>query len=280
MLLISENLSMRRSIFTIVKFYKNWYNRIILLLALSIKFIMVLWKDATMFKPIKNTTISEKVIEQIKDMIYKGALKKGDKLPSERHLAEKLKVSRSSVREALKELEIMGLIEIRHGDGNFIKDNFEDILFEPFSTMFLIKASSPREILELREIIEKGSVVLAADRILDEELKELKLILEKAENTDDEDELVDLDVLFHYKITQAGKNFLLQSILNAISSLIESSIQDTRKNILTKEVHKEKIKKQHKNIYNALENRDRAASEKAMTIHLNYVNSEMEKSIK
>lgn len=233
-----------------------------------------------MFKPIKNTTISKKVIEQIKDMLYEGTLNKGDKLPSERQMAEGLEISRSSVREALKELEIMGLIESRPGEGNFIKENFEDILFEPFSTMFLIKESSTKEILELREIIEKGNVSLAAKRITDEELKELKDILDKAEKSNSEDELVDLDVLFHYKIALASKNFLLQSILNAISSLIESSIQDTRKNILIEDIHKEIIKKQHNNIYEALKNRDKINSEKAMTIHLNYVNSEMEKSIK
>jgi len=233
-----------------------------------------------MFKPIKNTTISKKVIEQIKYMLYEDTLKKGDRLPSERLMAEKLQISRSSVREALRELEIMGLIESRPGEGNFIKENFEDILFEPFSTIFLIKQSSTREILELREIIEKGNVSLAAERITDEELRELKSILDKSSVSDSEDELVDLDVLFHYKIAQGSKNFLLQSILNAVSSLIEFSIKDTRKNILIGDVHKQIIMKQHYNIYEALKRRNKAASEKAMAIHLNYVNSEMEKSIK
>jgi GntR family transcriptional repressor for pyruvate dehydrogenase complex len=232
-----------------------------------------------MFTPIKNTTVSEKVIEQIKEMVSNEVLQKGDKLPSERSMAEKLQVSRTSVREALKELEIMGLIESRHGEGNFIKSNFEDILLEPFSTLFLIKESSAKEILELRSVIEKGTVALAAERIDDEQLKEIKDILDTAEVSNDEDELAELDVLLHYKIAQASKNFLLQSILNAVSSLIEASIKDIRKNILIGERHKDIIKKQHNNLYLALKNHDVETAEKAMIEHLEFVNSEMEKSI-
>lgn len=233
-----------------------------------------------MFTPIKNTTVSEKIVEQIKEMLLNGNLNKGDKLPSERQLAETLQVSRSSVREALKELEMMGLIEVKQGEGNFIKENFEDILFEPFSTIFLIKESNAKEILELRNIIEKGTASLAAERITKEELKDLRNILGAAEKSNSEEELAELDIIFHYKISQASKNFLLQSILNAVSSLIETSIKDIRKNILIKEEHKEIIKEQHINIYNALENNDPKAAEIAMANHICFVNSQMEKSIK
>ena len=232
-----------------------------------------------MFTPIKNTTVSEKVIEQIKEMLSKGTLNKGDKLPSERQMAERLQVSRTSVREALKELEIMGLIESRQGEGNFIKSNFEDILFEPFSTIFLIKESNAEEILELRKVIEKGAVTLAAQRITEEELEEIKKVLDAAENSDSEDELAKLDVLLHYKIAQASKNFLLQSILNAVSSLIEASIKDIRKNIMVKEQHKDLIKKQHNSIYEALKNHNTETAENAMSNHLDFVNNEMKKSI-
>lgn len=232
-----------------------------------------------MFTPIKNTTVSEKVVEQIKEMLSRGSLNKGDRLPSERQMAETLEVSRSSVREALRELEMMGLIESRQGEGNFIKSNFEDILFEPFSTIFLIKESNAREILELRNVIEKGTVVLAAERITEDELKDIKKVLDTAENSDSEDELAKLDIIFHYKIAQASKNFLLQSILNAVSSLIEASIKDIRKNIMIKAEHKEIIKKQHLEIYKSLESHNSKTSEKAMSNHLDFVNNEMKKSI-
>ncbi|OFI06061.1 HTH-type transcriptional regulator LutR [Clostridium acetireducens DSM 10703] len=232
-----------------------------------------------MFSPIKNTKVYEKVIEQIKEMIAKGTFKKGDKLPSEREMAESLKVSRTSIREALRELEIMGIIESRQGEGNFIKDNFENNLFEPLSTIFLLKESNPEEILELRHIIERGSVILAAERITHEELEEIDLLFENAKNSNSEEELVKVDITFHYKIAQASKNFLIVSILNAISFLIESFIKNTRKNILTEKEHKAMLIQQHRTIFTALKNHDSNAAEKAMSTHLQYVNTQMKKGI-
>lgn len=232
-----------------------------------------------MFTPIKSTTISQKVIEQIKDMLYEDKLKKGDKLPSERQMAESLAISRSSVREALKELEIMGLITSKPGEGNFIKENFDDILFQPFSTMFLIKESNPYEILELRKIIEKGASSLAAERITDEELLSIKDLLNEARLCEQDDKLTEYDINFHYKIAQSSKNFLLQSMLNTISSLIETFISDVRTNILVEKTHKEKIIIQHDKIFAALMDRDPKLAEIAMEEHLDYVNSQMQKSM-
>lgn len=232
-----------------------------------------------MFSPIKNTRVYEKVIEQIKEMIVKGTFKKGDKLPSEREMAESLQISRTSIREALRELEIMGLIESRQGEGNFIKNSFENNLLEPLSTIFLLKESNPDEILELRNIIERGSVALAAERITDEELAEMELLLEDSLKSDFKDKLVDMDINFHYKIAQASKNFLILSILNAISFLIEAFIKDIRKNVITKEENIVMLIQQHRDILSALKAHDPIAAEKAMLDHLQYVNSQMKKEI-
>ncbi|ARC84294.1 bacterial regulatory s, gntR family protein [Clostridium argentinense CDC 2741] len=232
-----------------------------------------------MFSPIKNTRVYEKVIEQIKEMIVKGTFKKGDKLPSEREMAESLQISRTSIREALRELEIMGLIESRQGEGNFIKNSFENNLLEPLSTIFLLKESNPDEILELRNIIERGSVALAAERITDAELTEMELLLEDSLKSDFKDKLVDMDINFHYKIAQASKNFLILSILNAISFLIEAFIKDIRKNVITKEENINMLIQQHRDILSALKAHDPIAAEKAMLDHLQYVNSQMKKEI-
>lgn len=232
-----------------------------------------------MFSPIKNTRVYEKVIEQIKEMIITGTFKKGDKLPSEREMAESLQVSRTSIREALRELEIMGLIESRQGEGNFIKNSFENTLLKPLSTIFLLKESNSDEILELRNIIERGSVVLAAERITDEELAEMELLFDESLKSDLKDTLVDIDIDFHYKIAQASKNFLILSILNAISFLIEAFIKDIRRNVITKEENINMLIQQHRAILSALKNHDPAAAEKAMLDHLQYVNTQMKKEI-
>ncbi|WP_010296500.1 FadR/GntR family transcriptional regulator [Clostridium senegalense] len=232
-----------------------------------------------MFSPIKNTRVYEKVIEQIKEMIITGTFKKGDKLPSEREMAESLQVSRTSIREALRELEIMGLIESRQGEGNFIKSSFENTLLKPLSTIFLLKESNSDEILELRNIIERGSVVLAAERITDEELGEMELLFDESLKSDLKDTLVDVDIDFHYKIAQASKNFLILSILNAISFLIEAFIKDIRRNVITKEENINMLIQQHRDILSALKSHDPVAAEKAMLDHLQYVNTQMKKEI-
>ncbi|GAA0115493.1 FadR/GntR family transcriptional regulator [Clostridium senegalense] len=232
-----------------------------------------------MFSPIKNTRVYEKVIEQIKEMIITGTFKKGDKLPSEREMAESLQVSRTSIREALRELEIMGLIESRQGEGNFIKSSFENTLLKPLSTIFLLKESNSDEILELRNIIERGSVVLAAERITDEELAEMELLFDESLKSDLKDTLVDVDIDFHYKIAQASKNFLILSILNAISFLIEAFIKDIRRNVITKEENINMLIQQHRDILSALKSHDPVAAEKAMLDHLQYVNTQMKKEI-
>lgn len=228
-----------------------------------------------MFSPVKNKKVYEEVIEQIKDMIYKGILKKGDKLPSERHMVEKLQVSRTSVREALRCLEIIGLIESRQGEGNFIKENFENGLIEPLSVMFMLKDSKSEEILELRKIIEIGTVQLAAKRISKSELDELKELKEKLKNLNKEENLAEIDREFHYKIAEASQNFLLLGVLNAISSLIESYIKDARKSILEEEGNRQELIKQHENIFEALNNNNEDEAIKAMTKHLDFANKYM-----
>ena len=115
-----------------------------------------------MLSPVKNTKIYEIVMEQIKDIVKKGEVKSGEKLPSERELGEKLEVSRASIREALKSLQILGLIESKHGEGNFINKNFENSLLEPLSIVFLLLGSKSEDVLELRKIIEPQIAALAA----------------------------------------------------------------------------------------------------------------------
>ncbi|MCW6066540.1 FadR/GntR family transcriptional regulator, partial [Clostridium sporogenes] len=116
-------------------------------------------------------------------------------------------------------------------------------------------------------------------RITDEELEEMELLVEDSLKSDFKDQLVDVDIDFHYKIAQASKNFLILSILNAISFLIEAFIKDIRKNVITKKENTDMLIKQHKDILAALKEHDPIAAEKAMLSHLQYVNSQMKKEI-
>lgn len=223
-----------------------------------------------MFSPIKNTKVYEQVIEQIKQMIADGSLKKGDKLPAERDMVEKFQVSRTSIREALRALEIIGLIETRQGEGNFISSKMENSLFEPLSIMFMLQQSNPVEILELRRANESETARLAAERITDKELESLKYLLNSLGTLKSEEENSNIDKQFHYEIAKASKNFLLTSILNAVSSLMDSFIKDARKKILQDKNNQEILIKQHWDIYEALKSHNPKKAAEAMEKHIDF----------
>lgn len=228
-----------------------------------------------MFSPIKSTKVYEQVIEQVKNMIIDGTLKKGDKLPSERELAEHLQVSRTSIREALRALQVIGLVECRQGEGNFIKQSFENNLFEPLSIMFMLQKSDTSEIIELRKIIEIETASIAAKKVTEEELNSMKFLIDVLKGSEDEEERVKADKKFHYTIAHASKNFLIVSILNAVSSLIDSFIKDARKKILADKENVDVLVKQHKDIYMALKERDPAKASEAMEKHLDFAGKYM-----
>ncbi len=225
-----------------------------------------------MFTAIKTTKVYEQVIEQIKEMVSNGTLKRGDKLPSERELSVQLGVSRASIREALRALEVIGLLDCRQGEGNFIKENFGDSLFEPLSIMFMLNKSEPQEVFELRTIIEVETAALAAKLITEEELKELKQLIDMMKNCEDEDQQSKLDKDFHYNIAKASKNFLILTILNTVSTLIDSLIKDARLQILKNESNKNVIDYHHERIYNALTKRDSQEASTIMRMHMELVN--------
>src|ERR671937_3249214 len=104
--------------------------------------------------PVKSTRIYEEIVRQIKAMISEGRLKSGDQLPPERDLAEKFLVSRTSVREALRALESVGLIEIRPGEGTFVREVSVDALVEPLALVLLSQRAMIAELFEARRLLE------------------------------------------------------------------------------------------------------------------------------
>lgn len=224
-----------------------------------------------MFTPIKNTKVYEQVVEQIKAMIIDGTLKKGDKLPSERDLAEQLAVSRTSVREAIRALQVIGLIDSRQGEGNFIRESFENSLFEPMSMMFMLEQSKPEDILELRKIVEIETAALAAKKISEDEIRELGEIIEKLKENNSEDENIVIDKAFHYKIAKASGNLMIINILNVISTLIDEFIKGARGRILTDGENKNVLMDSHENIYKSLREHNPKEAARYMRKHFELV---------
>src|SRR6059036_4083563 len=129
--------------------------------------------------PIKSTRIYQEIVRQVKAMIAEGRLKSGDQLPPERDLAEKFVVSRTSVREALRALESLGLIEIRPGEGTFIREVSVEALIEPLALVMASQRGAIAELFEARRLLEPAIAALAAGRATPEELSEMERILEE-----------------------------------------------------------------------------------------------------
>src|SRR5436309_10784442 len=119
--------------------------------------------------PIKSTRIYEEIVRQVKQLIAEGRLKSGDRLPPERELAEKFVVSRTSVREALRALESLGLIEIRPGEGTFVRQVPLDALVGPLALVMTSQREAIGELFEARRVLEPAIAALAAGRATPEE---------------------------------------------------------------------------------------------------------------
>ncbi|SCI71764.1 Pyruvate dehydrogenase complex repressor [uncultured Clostridium sp.] len=230
-----------------------------------------------MFSNITNKKIYQQVISQIQDMILSGKLKKGDKLMSERELSEKMGVSRTSIREALRVLETMGIIESRQGEGNFICNNIESSLIQPLSMMFILNNGSYEDILELRNMIELEAVKLAAIRGTEEEFEELKMISQNLINNDENCDKEGIDKMIHYKIACMSKNFLIKSLYKISLNLLEDFIVNSRQKIVNYYNEEEILNNQHKKICDAIIAREPENAYKYMKEHLDLIKITMDK---
>jgi GntR family transcriptional regulator, transcriptional repressor for pyruvate dehydrogenase complex len=170
------------------------------------------------------------IIDDIQNSIINGDLKFGDKLPTERSLVQKYNVSRSSVREALRILDVIGIIECVQGSGNFITNNFSDFCFEPISLSFKLQNGNLDDIMQLRNMFEIRSSILAATHIEPFEAEKLIKLSEKLKNADSLDEFNEIDKLIHISVVGFSRNKLLITLYNAISKLVEYSIKTKSSN--------------------------------------------------
>ena len=224
-----------------------------------------------MFKPVKNMKVYEQVVDQIKEMVRVGQIKKGDKLPTERVMAEELQVSRTSIREAMRALEVVGLIESRQGAGNYIREEFDDVLLEPLSIVFMLQNGTNKDIFELREVLELSTIFLSVMRISDEELKKLGELVERFKTSRDEEENVKIDSEFHSIIVKGANNVLITNLLEGVSELVDKFISEGRRAILSDERNRGKLLDSHEKIYLAIKNRYAYSAYKHMQEHFQLI---------
>src|SRR5712692_8702492 len=157
-----------------------------------------------MLKAIKKTRIYEEVVSQVHELLREGRFKAGDQLPSERELAETFKVSRTSVREALRALEAQGLIVSRTGSGNFVAELPVESLIAPLAAMLIEEKHALADIFEMRKVIEPHIASLAAERATKRDIERMKKILDKQREAVSRGETgVEADAELHFAIGRA-----------------------------------------------------------------------------
>ena len=222
-----------------------------------------------MLEPIKRTRLYEEVVERILNQIKKGTLKPGDRLPTERELAEQLNVSRTSIREALRSMEMMGYIESKVGisGGTFIREVTIDDVIEPFTRLLnsYRKQESILQLTEVRIIFESSTAKLAARRRDEEDLKRIE---ESLAFMDEEIRGggigLEGDNRFHRTVAQATHNDVLVKMAN----MLEGLLADTRRVTLEKPGIPEESLEDHKAIYEAIRKKGEKQAELTMKTHL------------
>lgn len=225
------------------------------------------------YKKIKAKKIYEEVTEALHEMIRTGSLQPGDRLDSVQQLAENFQVSKSAIREALSALKAMGLIDIKQGEGTFVRFFDANQLIFPLSTAILMNKEDVSHLLEVRKIIEVGTVSYAAKNRNEEDLLTLQKILDEMQDLQNGEELGGgIDFAFHNAISVASHNPLLPNFLDQISVLMLETMKETRRIFLySKQTTREKLYTEHKRIYEAIVQQDEKQARKTMASHLENV---------
>jgi len=229
---------------------------------------------ATKFRKIEHTRVAQAVVEQFEQMILHGTLRDGEKLPGERELAEQMEVSRQTLREALKSLEELGLVEAKPGGGTYIADIVGSAVSKPLIGLFARHEEAYLDYMEFRELLEAKAAGLAAERAteFDRQIIQSKFDAMVAAH-DDDDPAVDaeLDADFHYSIAEATHNPMMIFSLRSIFELIRQGVFYNRYVVYLEAGGKDRLLEQHREITEAIVAGDVARAEQAMSDHLTFI---------
>jgi len=221
-----------------------------------------------MLHAIKKTRIHEEVVSQVHELIKEGRFKAGDQLPSERELAETFKVSRTSVREALRALETQGLVISKTGMGNFVADLPIESLVAPLARMLIEEKNALADVFELRKLIEPQIASLAAERATAQDVERMKLLLKKQrEQVERGATGVDADTEFHFAIGRATQNHAIEKLVSGLLDVLSHSREES----LQTSGRRQASIDSHLAIVAAIEKHDQAKAREAMRYHIEQV---------
>lgn len=220
--------------------------------------------------------VYEIIFQKIQTEITAGILEAGEKLPPERELAVKYGVSRTSIREALRLLELSDFVEIRPGDGTFIKTNEQQTIQQQLTSVALkTDQTTLYEMLELRLILESQCAALAALRATGQDIEKIARTLEAMKNTDDEEIGIQADLDFHMAIAAAANNSVLAQLISSLASHMRSTIEVTRKHRLASKENFARTLEEHHAIFIAISRGESERAKALMEDHIRTIRQEL-----
>ena len=222
-------------------------------------------------KPVSRTSLSDGIVDQITGLISSGALKPGDRIPSEKNLCQQLGVGRTSVREALRSLSVMGILESRAGDGTFVAKSTDRCLERAFQWGLLLNPKVVEDLVETRLTLESHAASLAATRATQENLRAIESAVRGMEaSIADPERYLEFDMTFHLEIARATQNGILENLLSTIRAYLQASIREALRPSPGRDPSRRATLSiaQHKKILEALQARNPAAARQAMSRHI------------
>ncbi|NDR57338.1 FCD domain-containing protein [Aliiruegeria sabulilitoris] len=230
------------------------------------------------FTAIQSEKLSRAVVEQIEKLILRGILEPGERLPAERDLAERLAVSRPSLREALAELEERGLIHRKAGAGIFVAEIIGAAFSDPLIDLFSRHDEAVFDYLSFRRDMEGLAAERAARVGSDTDIAVIKEIfaqMERAHSNRSGAEEARLDADFHLAIVEAGHNIVMLHMMRAMYRLLREGVFYNRQALFRQRVTRSALLDQHRAIRDAIAVRDPEGARSAVEAHLDYVETAM-----
>jgi GntR family transcriptional repressor for pyruvate dehydrogenase complex len=228
------------------------------------------------FGTVERAALPQQVAQRILQMITERQLKPGDRLPSERELAAGMNVGRPALREALRALAMMGVIEVKPGAGAFVTELETAQLIQHLDFVFSLDDSTILDLFHARKIVEVGIIDLAAQRITDEDIADLEANLQKSLATvSDPEQFLFADLEMHALIARIARNPILLRFMESIHQL---GLASRRRTGRLSGVPQQSIA-DHERIVEALKARDPGAARAAMLSHLGNVEKKLEQLV-
>lgn len=226
------------------------------------------------FRPVTSEKLSTAVVDQIETLILRGVLKPGERLPAERDLAERLGVSRPSLRDALSELQEQGLLATRPGAGVYVSDSLGSAFSPSLAALFARHSEAVFDYLSFRRDMEGLAAERAAQRASETDLKVVQTVLDQmvaAHAKRSGKEEARLDAQFHLTIFEASHNVVMLHMMRSMYQLLENGVFYNRQIMFKQRTTRDTLLAQHQDINTALQNRDPAAARAAVEAHLDFV---------